>query len=339
MASSGKTPRILVVEDDPDQRQLICDALRMCYGDQASMCVVGVGDGEACLAQNLSSFDVVLLDYELPDVSGLTLMRQVLERADVPVMLVTGHNDTATATEAIQAGAQDYVIKLGDYLFAIPVLVDKALRQHRIKKENQVLQQELRAMLVELKEKNIQLQQSLEKVEALATTDHLTGLANRRRFNDLLERSFDEAGRYGYDLSCCMCDLDHYKQLNDTLGHQIGDDVLVLAADTIRSSLRSTDSAARYGGDEFVLLLPHTSLDLAYTVCERIRQQFVIDRRYSDRLVHPLTLSIGIASMQADRPGSADELVMMADRALMRAKELGKDRVILCSGQTPVAVT
>lgn len=338
MTTSTKTPQILVVEDDPDQMQLICDSLRMYYGENTSRQVVGVGSGEACLGQPLQDFDVVLLDYELPDVSGLSLMLQIFERADVPAIIVTGHNDTATATEAIQQGAQDYIVKLGDYLFAIPVLVDKAIRQHRIKKENQVLQQELQAMLTELKKKNIQLQQSLEKVEALATTDHLTGLANRRRFNEVLERSFGEASRYGFDLSCCMCDLDHFKQLNDTLGHQVGDEMLVLAADTIRSSLRSSDIAARYGGDEFVLLLPHTSVDLAFSVCDRIRQQFLADRRHSNKLVHPVTLSMGISSLSTDRPANADELIMMADRGLMRAKELGKDRVIISSGQTPVSV-
>jgi len=114
------------------------------------------------------------------------------------VVFVTGHNETATATEAISQGAQDYVVKLGDYLFAVPVVVDKAIRQHAIKKENQVLQQELRAMLDELQEKNRQLRESLQKVEALATTDHLTGLANRRRFKEVLERSYNEAVRYGF---------------------------------------------------------------------------------------------------------------------------------------------
>lgn len=336
--AGGKAPRILLVEDDPDQRQLLCEALRIYYGDPAEGTVVATATAEECLAQDVGAFDVVLLDYDLPDMPGMAVMREIHRRADVPVLFVTGHNDTAAATEAIQAGAQDYVIKLGDYLFAVPVLVDKALRQHRIRQQNQVLQQELQAMLVELQRKNLQLRESLEKVEALATTDPLTGLSNRRRFNEVLERSFQEAARYGFDLACCMCDLDHFKQLNDTLGHQIGDEFLVRTAAVIRSGLRGSDFGARYGGDEFILLLPHASTETAVAVCERIRDRFAQDRGHNTWLARPVTLSIGIASLGADRPASADDLVLLADRALMCAKETGKDRIVTC-GQAKAALS
>ena len=325
--TQAKSPRILLVEDDCDQRQLICEALHFYYGETSEGAIVPTATAEECLVQDVSSFDIVLLDYDLPDMSGMDLMREIMRRADVPVLFVTGHNDAASAAEAIGQGAQDYILKLGDYLFGIPVLVDKALRQHLIRKENERLGQELQSMLTELKQKNIQLQLSLEKVEALATTDHLTGLANRRRFNEVLERSFVEAGRYGFDLTCCMCDLDHFKQLNDTLGHQVGDERLVQAAEVIRSGLRGSDTAARYGGDEFVLLLPHTSLEMAVAVCERIRQQFTATCPRDPRLIHPVAMTIGIATLDADHPASADELVLMADRALMQAKEQGKGRV------------
>jgi len=322
-------PRILIVEDDDDQRALIQEALCIHYNDPTGRNIVGVRTAAECLAQNLQSFDVLLQDYNLPDMDGLELLGKVLTRADLPVIIVTSENISATAATAIQAGAQDYLVKLGDYLFTIPVLVDKNTRQHQIRKDNERLQRELQSMLSKLRIKNIQLQESLEKLQMMATTDHLTGLANRRRFGEILERYYSEAMRYGFDLTCCMCDLDNYKHLNDALGHQVGDELLVITADVIRSSLRSTDVAARYGGDEFVLLLPHTSVEQGLDVGERIRHELLLASRSSNKVGGPVTLSVGVASLAADRPSTADALVALADRALYIAKDQGKDRIVV----------
>ena len=321
-------PRILIVEDSADQRELLCDALRLEYGWPAGHGPVAVADAAACLASDLDEFDVVLLDYHLPDMDGLDLLEEILVRRDLPVIFVTGENDSTTAAEAIQKGAQDYIVKLGDYLFAVPVLIDKSIRQYKIRLENRRLQQELKEMLEELKSKNVQLEESLGKLQAMAATDHMTGLGNRRHFSDTLERYYSEAVRYGFDLTCCMCDLDHFKQLNDTLGHQVGDEVLIMAADVVRSNLRRSDNAARYGGDEIVLLLPHTSLALGQEVCQRICRELVLRSLNNSKLRHEVTMSIGIASLGEDRPTSSDALVAMADRALYIGKEQGKDRIV-----------
>ncbi len=316
-----RKPRILIVEDDNDQRQLLCEALSVYYDDPQFRHIVAVGSASECMAAKLESFDVVLLDFRLRDMPGLALLEKILARVDLPVIFVTGENSCAAAAEAIQRGAMDYVVKLGDYLFGIPVLVDKNLRLHHIKKENERLQREHQAMLGELRVKNTQLEEMLAQVKTMAITDHLTGLANRRHFAELLERHFSEACRYGFDLTCCMTDLDDYKQINDTLGHQVGDEVLVIAADIIRSSLRSSDVAARYGGDEFVLLLPHTSVERGLAVGERIRQQLALESGRKDGLGRSVTLSAGVASLEADQPANADALLSMADRALYVAKE------------------
>jgi diguanylate cyclase (GGDEF)-like protein len=312
--------RILIVEDDDDQRQLICEALGVYYGDSDCCNIVGVATAAECLEMRLESFDVVLQDFHLPDMPGLALLEKILSRADLPVIMVTGDNNCTVAAEAIRRGALDYVVKLGDYLFSIPVVVDKNIRLHRMKKENERLQRELQAMLAELQDKNVQLQDSLEKLRKMATTDHLTGLANRRHFAEVLGRCFNEASRYGFDLTCCMCDMDGYKDINDTLGHQVGDRILEIAADVIRSSLRGSDMAARYGGDEFVLLLPHTSVDSALAVAERIRQQLVLESGRSNDRRQCVSLSIGIASLAADKPMTSEALLAMADRALYAAK-------------------
>jgi len=329
MSEIAEYPRILIVEDDADQRQLIRETLCIHYGDPEGRNIVDVGTAAECLRQDLKGFDIVLQDYHLPDMNGLDLVGEILSRADLPVIFVTGENSSANAAEALRRGAQDYIVKLGDYLFAIPVVVDKNIRQHAIRRENARLQQDREAMLQELRGKNEQLEESMAKLKAAAQTDHLTGLSNRRRFSELLERYYGEAGRYQFDLTCCMCDLDHYKQLNDTLGHQLGDEILVTAARVIRSALRSSDIAARYGGDEFVLLLPHTSVDRGMAVAQRIRREFLTSCNQCSGLARPVTMSIGVASLVHNGAGSADALVAMADHALYEAKGRGKDQIVL----------
>lgn len=323
-----KHPRILVVDQDAAQREQICRVLSARHDEQGFGEVVAVATGAQCLAQDLGSFDIILQGFHLPDMDGLELLEKITRQADIPVMLVTGQNDYDIASEAIRRGAQDYVVKKGDFLFALPILVDKNLRLHEMKRENRRLHGELEAMLDELRVKNLQLEDSLEKLQTMATTDHLTGLSNRRHFSDVLTRQYEQAVRYEFDLSCCMCDLDHYKRLNDTLGHQVGDDLLVTAAGVIQSSLRRSDMAARYGGDEFVLLLPHTPLARASAVGERIRSELAAASAKDSRLSEPLTLSIGVASLVGDHPASADALVAMADRAMYAAKARGKNRIV-----------
>ncbi|KKL63185.1 hypothetical protein LCGC14_2177640 [marine sediment metagenome] len=321
-------PQTLVVEDDADQLELICDAMRMYFSDRPGTRIVGVRTGTECMAHDLSKFDTILLDYQLPDTAGLDLLEQILRVRDIPVILVTGNNSSAMAAEAIRRGAQDYVVKLGDYLFALPVVVEKNIRQHRLKRENARLEARLKESFEQIRLKNAQLEESLQKLQTMADTDHLTGLSNRRSFAETLDRYYGEAVRYNFDLSCAMCDLDDYKVLNDSLGHQVGDQILVATADVIRSTLRGSDLAARYGGDEFVLLLPHTSMEMTINVADRIRQQLTLATPEYTGTGKGVTLSAGIASLKSDHPPSADALVSMADRALYVAKDRGKNCIV-----------
>ena len=333
--NDAQLPKILIVEDDPDQRSLLAEALCLHYGDPEGENLTLVGTGKECLELDLTSFDVVLQDFNLPDMSGLDLLGGVLARADLPVIFVTGENDSQTAAEAVRRGAQDYVIKMGEYLFALPIMIDKALRQHEVRKDNERLRKQLESMLAELQVRNEQLRQSLEELERVAATDPVTGLANRRRFNELLHTYFSEAMRYQTDLTCCMCDLDHYKEFNDTFGHQAGDDILAATAEVICSSIRGSDIAARYGGDEFVLLLPHTTIEEAVAAGQRIREQLTAAGRRYGQLDYALGLSVGVASVTSHRPRSADELVAMADRALYVAKDRGRGRTSVYTGAGP----
>jgi diguanylate cyclase (GGDEF)-like protein len=334
--SGRPCPRILIVDDDEDQRELIADALMMYFKPATGGGVRGIGSVAECRQVDSADFDVVLLDYNLPDGTGLEALECFLKQGDLPIIFITGQNVVATAAEALRRGAQDYVIKAGDYLFAVPLIVEKAIAQHRIRQENIRLAAQLKATLEEVRVKNQQLQDSLDEKERMAATDYLTGLANRREFVERLERHFSEACRYQFDLTCVMLDLDHYKALNDTLGHQMGDRVLIATADVIRSSLRASDLAARYGGDEFVLLLPHTSIELAVSVVERIRREMAAIGQQYAQLGSGLTVSIGLSNLRIDTPATADTLVAMADRALYAAKDAGKNRII-CHHQMGIA--
>jgi diguanylate cyclase (GGDEF)-like protein len=339
MDHNAEKPRILIIEDDPDQRLLLVDMLAMHYGDSACENIVAVGDGASALAQDLAGFDVILQDFNLPDTNGLELVEKILARADVPVVFVTGENDAATAAEALRRGAQDYVVKHGDYLFAIPVIIGKSIRQHEIQRDNRRLHGRLEGMLEELRVKNEQLEESMEQLARMAATDHLTGVANRRQFAELLEAHFEDARKFGHDLTCCMCDLDHYKQFNDALGHQVGDRILEITADVIRKSVRARDLVARYGGDEFVILLPRTAVDQAAEIGHRIRKDLAGQACEYGEPGRQLSISIGIASLHADQPPTADHLVAMADRALMSGKSSGRNCVVLfheSPAETPV---
>ena len=165
--------------------------------------------------------------------------------------------------------------------------------------------------------------------------DPLTGLYNRRHFVRVLEQLFAESQRYGHDLSCVMIDLDGYKQLNDGYGHQVGDQLLVMAGKVIAANMRRMDVAARYGGDEFILLLPHAMGDEAAQVADRIRFEY---RQASSTLLRAehggVTMSIGVASSRQVGAASSEQLLARADAALYKAKEAGRNRVTIADSMS-----
>lgn len=315
--------KLLIIEDDADQRELIRETLEDHFGRGT---VVSVGNRHSALALDLNSFNLILSDYNLPDGCGMGLLEDIRACCQTPVIMVTGENVGHTAAEAIRRGATDYVVKFGDYLFTIPLVVEKNLTVDKVRRENEALRLQLEKTLLELQFKNAQLQESLQRVEEVAATDPLTGLYNRRHFGRVLDQLFAEAQRYESDLTCVMIDLDGYKQLNDTYGHQVGDQLLVSMGRVIGANLRRMDVAARYGGDEFVLLLPHADTAEAAGVTQRIRDDFFQASAALLPNKQGVRMSIGIGSLHANRPAGADQLIAMADKALYQAKNAGRNR-------------
>jgi two-component system, cell cycle response regulator len=318
--------RLLIIDDDADQRAITCEVLEDHFGKGT---IKQAGTGAEALAYDLSDFDLIISDYNLPDTTGLKLLEKIRQSCKTPVIMVTGENDSEIAAEAIRKGATDYVVKMGEYFFTLPLVVQKNLTVVKLMRENDMLRSNLEAALSEVQQTNSQLESSLKRVEEMAATDPLTGLYNRRHFSKVLEQMYDEAARYGNDLAIMMVDLDGYKQLNDSLGHQVGDQILVLVGRILRESMRKADVAARYGGDEFVLLLPQCDSVEAQNLAVRIRDVYRQETKQMLKREKGMSMSIGIASISANHAVSGDELVSRADAALYVSKENGRDRVTM----------
>ena len=323
-----ETVKLLVIDGDANQRRRIGEALEDSFGPE--IVVVSVGTRREAMALDVQSFQLILSDYQLPDATGLQVLAQVRALCGTPVVLMTGESAAHLAEEWMRKGAADCIVKSGDDLDSIPVVVRKNLLMAKVRRENEQLRAELECALQEVCDKNAQLERSLLKVEELAATDPLTGLYNRRHFANVFDRLFSESCRHDTDLSCMMIDLDKYKSINDTCGHQAGDEVLMLAAKVIRNQLRPMDAAARFGGDEFVLLLPETSAAETEIVARRIRQAFKPATALLLGRAEGISMSIGIGSVRANQPSHPDQLIAAADKALYRSKESGRDRATLC---------
>ena len=322
--------RILIIEDDGDQRELMRETLEDHFGRGT---VVAADSGSAALREDLASFDLILTDYNLPDVTGMELLERIKQRTAAPVIMVTGENVGRMAADAIRRGATDYVVKFGDYLFTIPLVVEKNLTVAKVKRENESLRAELERAVREVSDKNEQLVRSLKRVEEMAATDPLTGLYNRRHFGKVLEQLFAEGQRYEQDLSCVMIDLDGFKQINDVYhNHAVGDQILMIASRIISANLRKADVAARYGGDEFILLLPHSSAEEAASVVQRVREEYRQASAVILRRNEGATMSVGIGSRRNDDPAAPEQLVAAADAALYQAKGAGRNRIVLSHG-------
>jgi two-component system cell cycle response regulator len=305
---------------------LIAETLEDHFGPHT---VRSVASGAEALRLDLNDFDLVLTDFNLPDISGMELLGQIRATCATPVIMVTGENVGQFAAEAIRRGAMDYVVKFGDYLFTIPLVVEKNLTVANVFKENEKLRMEVQRALDEVRSQKAQLEVSLKMVEEMAATDALTGLYNRRHFNRVIDQLFAESDRMDTDLSGVMIDLDGYKQLNDTRGHAVGDQLLSAAGRVISANMRRMDVAARYGGDEFVLLLPHASAEEAARVTQRIRDEFGQASAALLRRNDPVTMSVGIASRKLHRPEDSDHLLALADKALYAAKGGGRNRIVV----------
>ena len=252
--------------------------------------------------------DIILCDLEMPRIDGfkfLSMLKSRPDLQDVPVLILTGMSDRDLKIKGLEQGASDYITKP----FDPGELVARVKVHLKIKK----LQDELR--------------HSNELLLELSNTDHLTGLFNRRYMMDSLDKEVQRCIRKGGNLSLIMLDIDHFKKVNDTYGHQQGDFVLKIVASQLQKELRSYDCAARYGGEEFISILPDSTLKEAVFVAERIRLSLQELQWNGELSSLNLTGSFGVASFPNEGITTVDGFIKLADDALYRAKNNGRNRV------------
>lgn len=260
--------------------------------------------------------DLVLCDLVMPVFDGMKFLALRATRSElshIPVIMLTAETDSERKAELLDRGASDYVTKP----FNEKELVARVRVHHRVK----VLQDELR-------EANVRL-------EALAITDGLTGLFNRRHFDRLLHSEVQRSLRYKVPMVAVLLDIDHFKHVNDTYGHPTGDRVLKEIARVVSAGVRSTDFVARFGGEEIAVILTQTSLPAAAEVAERLRSQVALAAHEHEGTVFHKTTSLGLAAFDGTgAPLRPEELLARADQALYRAKRSGRNRVEVWTPET-----
>ena len=299
-------PRLLLVEDEPTQQMTMERLLT-----NAGYAVEIVGDGEQALAKvKKDHFDLLLTDWELPGMDGATLCRLV-RAAKLPsiyILLLTSHSAVARAVEGLRAGANDFIRKPADEA----ELLARLDAGHRV----------------------VQLEKSLRdanaQIERLSVTDPLLGIFNRRYLHTGLREEIARARRYERPLAIAIADLDHFKAINDSYGHQTGDAVLQHVVSLAQSALRQpTDWIARYGGEELVIVLPETDAEGAVAVAHRIRNRCMQTPAILPAGRIFVTASFGVAALDAwvvsDDDG--DALLQEADKALYQSKDSGRNQV------------
>ena len=264
--------------------------------------------------------DLILLDIIMPGMDGFEVARRIRQLEQfgewTPIIFLTARTSDADLEKAISVGGDDYLIKP----VSETVLAAKVRAMQRIA--------QMRFSLLVLTRK---LDDANQELTRLSSLDGLTGISNRRQFDETLLREWRRLGRQGRPLSMLLCDVDYFKQFNDAYGHQVGDECLKAVARTLKDTLRRpADLVARYGGEEFAVILPDTEITGALQVAEAMRsavEGLNITHRYS-KGASVVTISIGVASTTPSRTGSdSSALLKRADDALYQAKQAGCNRI------------
>ena len=324
-AQSARTLRVLLVESDVEitgriKSSLTAHATAKDVGWDQVACRT-IATLHALHHIDLSPYDVIISGVSLEDGCGLDALVFVQGTSpDTPVIMTGDASESSIAVEAIRGGAVEFVLETTRLDISMPLAVEKALVHGQLRYENEGLQEDLGRSMADLAVANRKLEKSIRQLEVTARTDELTGLANRRWLNLMLEGRWDEAERHDVALAFLMFDLDGFKQLNDRLGHHRGDELLRLLGSVISDNCRSIDVAARYGGDEFCLLMPHTDADAALRVAQRIAKAFRSRIEALDLGEVDVDVSIGIGHRDVSHPPCAEAMVRHADEAMYAAK-------------------
>ena len=318
----------ILVVDDLRENQALLEAVLSSGGYTDVKCVGSAEEAMETLGHDngewRSPYDLVLMDYMMPHTDGIEAVRRLKAEEhlrDIPVILITGHDGQGVLESAFDAGVVDYIVKPIDTVELL-ARIRSALALKREMDMRKERERELLAVTKKLAEVN-------ETLHRLSSLDGLTGIANRRSFDQVFEREWRRCRREGTPLSMLMIDIDHFKRFNDRYGHLRGDDCLRAVAEILETACqRASDLAARYGGEEFAVVLSTTDFQGAKAVADGLRlavQNLAIPHAESPAEV--VTISIGVASMIPTELDEIDELLAEADRGLYEAKQAGRNKV------------
>ncbi|HZJ48236.1 MAG TPA: diguanylate cyclase [Acidimicrobiia bacterium] len=314
-AEQEREQRILVVDDHPDNVEIINARL-----SSRGFTIETATNGQEALDRiHENPPHLVLLDVMMPVMDGYEVSRRI--KGDeglpyIPIILVTARDSTEDKVEGLDAGADDYLTKPINF----PELEARVRSMLRIKR-----------LQDELDEKNRELEYVNKKLRKLSITDGLTELFNHRHVHELLHEEFERSKRSGEAIAVAMLDLDRFKQVNDTHGHPTGDVILYETARILKETAREIDMVGRYGGEEFIIILPGTGEEEAAQFAERVREA-VSEHIYRDEGAEVrMTISGGVASYPGPGLDHPDILIKNADEALYVAKESGRNRIVRAS--------
>ncbi len=298
--------RILLVDDEPTQRLIMARLLK-----RAGYVVETAGNGIEALAKiDAGDFQLMITDWEMPEMDGIALcsaLRASPNRNYIYTILLTARDAIEHVVTGLQAGADDYLTK--------PVIEPELIARLNTGKRIVTLERSLRS--------------ANEENRRLSITDPLTGAYNRRYLMEQLPREIERAARYGRELSVVMCDVDHFKKINDTHGHLVGDEVLKWFVASLQKRVRACDWVARYGGEEFIAVLPETNVSNAGAAAENLRTGIAEAPFVLDQLSLPVTASFGASGWSGDVPAGSllDALLAKCDAGVYASKAGGRNRV------------
>jgi diguanylate cyclase (GGDEF)-like protein len=312
MSMCSQDSVILIVDDNPTNLSVLSLSLKEAgYKTRVAM------DGESAIEQAEEEHpELILLDIQMPGIDGFETcvhLKANPQTKDIPVIFITASSDIENKIKGLSVGAVDYITK--------PFQYEEVLARVKVHLE-------LRYLTQKVQEQAISLQRANQELLRLANLDGLTEIANRRRFDEYLDREWRRLNRQEEHLSLILCDIDYFKSYNDHYGHQAGDTCLKQVAKTIEATLsRPSDLVARYGGEEFVIILPNTepvgAIKVAENICLQIQLLGILHER--SKVSSHITLSLGISSLIPNSLVKAEQLIATADKALYQAKEKGRN--------------
>lgn len=322
-----KEPSIVIVDDMPDNLRLLTGIL-----NEQGYKVRPAPSGTRALATiHKEPPALILLDIMMPDMNGYEVCRQLKAdegTMDIPIIFLSALNEVFNKVKAFKAGGVDFITK--------PFQVEEVLARVRTHLTICAQQEALAIKNEELKKKNTLITAQAKKLEQLATTDYLTDLSNRRDFQIKAHREVKRYRRNKKPFAIIMIDIDLFKQVNDTHGHDFGDSVLIATGRGLEKILRAQDIVARWGGEEFIALLPETGAVGARHVAEKIRIEISTCRHHIRDASTSVTATLGVSVF--DGSGSIEDCIKRADKALYVGKKSGRNQVVLASDHDSCAV-